>query len=465
MDEWIKWLENKESLISAIVGIVTLLAASWGVFKLSMLRMQLQGEANNQGLDNDLSSTEEPIAPQRLGIRRFLLDLGLDAGSDIESRVSVRTVNVVLLVMISICFFWSIVLLASDYLALTVFNGASFLVALLALAFQSSGSSGKARGLLMLLICSYFPGILALIGRFNGIEYFFALMIIVPVLIYSSRELSKRYIATAALTASLIFGAFLQSLITPIEMSEQMVSFGYYANVCVMALCTFVMINFYNNYSIDSFKDLELEKAKTDELVKHILPDYVAAMIREDSPIIANSHSEAAVLFSTIDGFNNLYHRVSAVQLVEVLGGIFDEFDELVRQHGIEKVNTLGTNYVVASGISGKSIANHAAIAAFSLDAMEVVNLAGERLNHSFSFRAGISTGNVVSGVIGHEKPSFDIWGETVELANSMRDTALGNSIVVNEAAYWRLRTAFEFAVTGGDDNKSYILLRTIQTP
>jgi class 3 adenylate cyclase len=37
----------------------------------------------------------------------------------------------------------------------------------------------------------------------------------------------------------------------------------------------------------------------------------------------------------------------------------------------------------------------------------------------------------------------FDIWGETVELANSMRDTAVNNSIVVNEPAYWRLRDQF----------------------
>jgi class 3 adenylate cyclase len=53
----------------------------------------------------------------------------------------------------------------------------------------------------------------------------------------------------------------------------------------------------------------------------------------------------------------------------------------------------------------------------------------------------------------------FDIRGETVALANSMRDTAVNNSIVVNEPAYWRLRDQFEFAVTDESD-ASYLLLK-----
>jgi adenylate cyclase len=95
----------------------------------------------------------------------------------------------------------------------------------------------------------------------------------------------------------------------------------------------------------------------------------------------------------------------------------------------------------------------------FALDALELVRTFSQRVNHPFSFRAGISTGQVVSGVIGDARPCFDIWGETVELANSMRDTAVSNSIVVNEPAYWRLKQQFEFAVTD-ESETAYILLR-----
>jgi len=457
-----QWLENKEALISAVVGILTLMAAGWGVFRLSMLRLQVQASQLEGSADRRVNQPVNSSSPERLGVRRFLVDLGLDSGSDIEERVSIRTVNVCLFAVILIGFTWVIVsLFSSDLIVLTVLNGLLFLLALLALALQSSGHIIVARWLLLFLASAYFPAIMVILGKYRGVEYFFCLIVIIPVLIFPSRQAFQRYLAIAGFFGFFALGIFLQSVIAPITLSEQLYTFGYYANVLLLTICIFMTINFYNNFSIDSFHDLEMEKAKTDELVRNILPDYVAEKLRESGSNAASSHSEAAVLFSTIDGFHNLYKRVSAVQLVEVLSGIFDEFDELVRVHHLEKVNTLGTNYVVASGITGTGIADHAAIAAFSLDALQVVKRTSDSLNHGFSFRAGISTGNVVSGVIGHEKPSFDIWGETVELANSMRDTAIGNSIVVNEAAYWRLKNDFEFAITG-DDKPSYILLKSL---
>ena len=51
----------------------------------------------------------------------------------------------------------------------------------------------------------------------------------------------------------------------------------------------------------------------------------------------------------------------------------------------------------------------------------------------------------MVSGVLDRARPSFDIWGETVELANSMRDSAHANTIASNEAAFYRLNNQFEF--------------------
>ena len=190
-----------------------------------------------------------------------------------------------------------------------------------------------------------------------------------------------------------------------------------------------------------------------------LIPAYVADRMRDHQSTVADWHSEATVLFATISGFESLYHRVSAVQLVEMLSEIFTQFDELIKKYNIEKVNTLGTNYVVATGIGADDKSDHAAIAMFALDALELVRAFSQRVNHPFGFRAGISTGQVVSGVIGDARPCFDIWGETVELANSMRDTAVNNSIVVNEPAYWRLKQQFEFAVTD-ESEAAYILLR-----
>jgi class 3 adenylate cyclase len=58
--------------------------------------------------------------------------------------------------------------------------------------------------------------------------------------------------------------------------------------------------------------------------------------------------------------------------------------------------------------------------------------------------RIGISTGALISGVIGRRKYSFDVWGDTVNLAARMESAGVAGRIQVSEATYWRLRHAFD---------------------
>ena len=146
---------------------------------------------------------------------------------------------------------------------------------------------------------------------------------------------------------------------------------------------------------------------------------------------------------------------------MELLSQVFVEFDHLVTAHGVDKVNTLGTNYVVATGIGPDESPNHHQLAEVALGMREIVSNLSTAVNHPFRLRIGICTGDVVSGVIGESRPSFDIWGETVELANSMRDAAVDGTIVVNEAARWRLRDGFELEELSGDA-PGYLLKRKV---
>lgn len=52
---------------------------------------------------------------------------------------------------------------------------------------------------------------------------------------------------------------------------------------------------------------------------------------------------------------------------------------------------------------------------------------------NDFKMRIGFNIGNVIAGAIGQERPQFDIWGDTVNLASRMESTGVEDKIQVNE--------------------------------
>jgi class 3 adenylate cyclase len=96
---------------------------------------------------------------------------------------------------------------------------------------------------------------------------------------------------------------------------------------------------------------------------------------------------------------------------------------------------------------------------------IEVVDAVRRELSLPLGVRVGISTGAVVSGVIGTKRVNFDVWGDTVNLASQMESTGAVGRIQVSEATYWRLQRRYrleprgEIAVKSGQRVATYFLL------
>jgi class 3 adenylate cyclase len=90
-----------------------------------------------------------------------------------------------------------------------------------------------------------------------------------------------------------------------------------------------------------------------------------------------------------------------------------------------------------------------AAVAAFALDMVEGVSAYGRRHGYPLTLRVGIHTGEVVSGVIGLKKFSYDLWGETVNLASRLESQSGAGQIQVGDATYQRLYGRYRFTPRG----------------
>jgi adenylate cyclase len=209
----------------------------------------------------------------------------------------------------------------------------------------------------------------------------------------------------------------------------------------------------------------KFQKEQIEELLLNILPKPIADRLQDRETIIADSFADVSVLFADLVGFTTLAAEKTASETVKILNQIFSQFDQLSIQHNLEKIKTIGDAYMVVGGLPEPS-ANHAeSIALMALDMQNTVAKFNVKNNQNFSLRIGINIGSVVAGVIGLTKFSYDLWGDTVNVANRMESNGIPGKIQVTEAVYKRLKDKFYFEKRGAIDVKgkgemiTYLLL------
>ncbi len=446
LEQTLRLLSDYEPTINSIVGLITLGAAFWGAVQLTLLA--------RRGERPDARSRDStPAGGTRAGLWRALLNLGLGRRSRLEELVSVRSVNVALFLILAVSFAWLVVSLFSrSTILLTAINLLVFVAALVAFALQLAGHSGAARWIVLTVAGLWWLGIMLAVGPLRGMEYFLAVLVALPILIFSRAQLGQMYLAMLGMCLVFVAAIVLHQTVPPLlDLSDSFVRRGYFLNAFVLAGAIYTAVRYYREFAATNYHLLEVQKRRNDELVLTMLPEHIADRVHEREETVAEWHPDATVLYASVTGTEALYRKMSAVQLVRLLSDIFLRFDRVVAEYGLDKVKTLGTNYLVATGIGRDQEPDHGAIAACALAMRAAVAEVSARSGHPLGFRAGIASGRAVSGVIGEARLCFDIWGEAVEAANAMRSAAPLNAVMVNEPAYWRLKNRFLLVAEAGD--------------
>ncbi|MDH4173979.1 MAG: adenylate/guanylate cyclase domain-containing protein [Betaproteobacteria bacterium] len=211
-------------------------------------------------------------------------------------------------------------------------------------------------------------------------------------------------------------------------------------------------------------EDLRKDKQASETLLRNFLPDRIMNRLRDGERSIAEAVGEATVLFADIVGFTSLTHRMAPGHVVEVLSAIFNRFDELSDRLGVEKVKTIGDCYMAVAGVRSPSPRSAEAMAEFAIEALAFVREYARENDLPLQVRIGMSTGSLVSGVIGTHVPIFDLWGGPVNDASRLQQESIPGAIQVSETTYWRLRNRYEFQERGtltlkhGEHISAYLL-------
>ena len=199
---------------------------------------------------------------------------------------------------------------------------------------------------------------------------------------------------------------------------------------------------------------IENEKRHSETLLRNILPAEVATRLRNGESNIADHFDDATVIFADVVGFGKITARMKAYEIVACLNQLFSEFDRLAEDAGIEKIKTIGDNYMAVSGVPTPR-ANHARMAAkFALDTVAATARLRSRLPVPFSIRVGLHSGPVMAGVIGTRKFAYDVWGDTVNIAARLEAASQPNRVLASAATVKGLGSDYSLDGPHKIDNK-----------
>jgi class 3 adenylate cyclase len=204
------------------------------------------------------------------------------------------------------------------------------------------------------------------------------------------------------------------------------------------------------------------EKAKVEKLLQNILPQRIARELLSSGTAKARYYPCVSVLYADVEDFSTKSALFSPIDLVEKLDEYFSMFDGIIGRLGLEKIKTIGDCYMCAGGIPEADTLSPPRVVMAGLQVQHAVVLeVQEAIDENrpfFTLRIGIHTGEVVAGVIGRRKFSYDIWGNAANKAHWMVQSGKENMVNISAETFEYVSEFFECSFRGKVENKHHQL-------
>ena len=221
-----------------------------------------------------------------------------------------------------------------------------------------------------------------------------------------------------------------------------LVTLFFVLNVATVSSVVFVLLATFVH-------QLDREKARSEGLLLNVLPKVIADRLKHSPGVIADAYEDATILFADVVNSTPLTRELSPREMVTLLDEYVAHFDQLALRHGLEKIRTIGDNWMGVAGVP-QPRADHAQRAArMALDMVAYVRERQRASARCLDFRIGLNSGPVIGGVIGKSKFVFDIWGDPVNLASRMESTGVPGRIQIGPDTKAALEGAFALEPRG----------------
>lgn len=199
------------------------------------------------------------------------------------------------------------------------------------------------------------------------------------------------------------------------------------------------------------------QRRVNDRLLLSLMPEPIVQRYREGERTIAQEHQDVSVIFADIIGFDEISNDVSCEDFVQGVDALLRQFDSAAESLGVERIRTLHNGYLASCGANTPRLDNLQRTIEFALEIQRIVARFNGRTGYGLGLRAGITTGKVVSGLVGRSSVVYDMWGAAVSLAYQMHAGSPQPGIYVSSQVYAAMRDMWQFTpadtiVVGGTE-------------
>eukprot|EP01006_Ploeotia_vitrea_P037460 TRINITY_DN66130_c1_g3_i4.p1 TRINITY_DN66130_c1_g3~~TRINITY_DN66130_c1_g3_i4.p1 ORF type:complete len:1740 (+),score=1035.90 TRINITY_DN66130_c1_g3_i4:2742-7961(+) len=239
-----------------------------------------------------------------------------------------------------------------------------------------------------------------------------------------------------------------------------------FLHLCVMLFTGYVSRQLELAYRIDFLlqQDYRVEQDRTQVILDNMLPRHITKQMKIaeqerlkfklmngglsprkkdiemhpmlQSKVIANEEPGVSILFADIMAFSHYVANHPPELLVAILDGVYSTFDELCVKNGVQKMETVGKTYMACAGLQGTRADHAHACAEMAEEMIALMSTCLDSNGDPVGLRIGIHSGRVVSGVVGHKRPQFCLFGDTVNTASRMQSTGAEGQIHISMQTY-----------------------------
>ena len=277
---------------------------------------------------------------------------------------------------------------------------------------------------LFMLYYSYLTWVLLLWPGLSNTHYYYLLAVVISGFVFTrSERLTQFTVLTGAISLFCLFS---------ILNYQPKLEFGILrlTNDLTLGALSLGIYRVLRQQALNRWKGLRGAHQSSVSTLSQLLPKDPEQPASFWQPGKTRRYPFACVLFADLSGYTTLNRQYGDRVILTGLKRLYSHIDSLCDQFPVEKIKANGDQYMVVSNLhtqTDHSCCVHMYHFACALHHMIARYSDNHHLN--CTLRIGIASGPLTAGIIGKNRPYFDLWGETVNLAACLEQNAVTDYI------------------------------------